>query len=105
MWKRRREQRTHVLVVLREVLVPMWYKKKACNPTSPRIRTMAKASLTTRIKPPTQPTSRGRPSIKRKGSATFVALLDIGLLIALNAMIGVGTTASTRMLLLVVIRR
>ncbi|KAK1601135.1 hypothetical protein QYE76_017516 [Lolium multiflorum] len=27
MWKRRREQRTHALVVLREVLVPMWYEE------------------------------------------------------------------------------
>src|SRR3954447_20638091 len=104
MWKIRREQRTHVLAVLKEVQVPMWYKRKTSNPTSPRIRTMTKESLRARIKPPTQPTSRGKPSIRRKGTATFVALLDIGLLIALNAMIGVGTAASLQVLLLVILR-
>ncbi|KAK1699472.1 hypothetical protein QYE76_016169 [Lolium multiflorum] len=33
---------------------------------------------------------------KKKGTAMFVALLDIGLLIAQNAMIGVGTAASRK---------
>src|SRR4051812_13672822 len=103
MWKRRREQMTHVLAVLREVIVSMLYKRKTSNPTCPRIRTMAKASLTARIKPPTQPISRGRPSIRRKGTSMFVVLLDIGLVIALNAMIGVGTAASPQIFLLVIL--
>src|SRR5215218_10937188 len=105
MWKRRREQRTHALVVLREVLVPMWYRRKTSNLTSLRIRTMEKASLTRGTKPQTQPTSRGRLLIRRKGTAMFVVLLDIGLLIAQNVMIGVGTAASPQMLLLALILR
>ncbi|KAK1609496.1 hypothetical protein QYE76_033169 [Lolium multiflorum] len=74
MWKRRREQRTHALVVLREVPVPMWYRRRTSNLTSLRIGTMEKASLTRRTKPPTQPTSKGRLLIRRKGTAMFVAL-------------------------------
>jgi hypothetical protein len=66
---------------------------------------MEKANLTRRTKPPTQPTSKGRLLIRRKGIAMFVALLDIGLLIAQNVMIGVGTAASPQMLLLVWILR
>ncbi|KAK1646123.1 hypothetical protein QYE76_063928 [Lolium multiflorum] len=74
--------------------VPMWYRRRTSNLTSLRIRTMEKASLTRRTKPPTQPTSRGRLLIRRKGIAMFVALLDIGLLIAQNVMIGVGTAVA-----------
>ncbi|KAK1665418.1 hypothetical protein QYE76_053577 [Lolium multiflorum] len=79
-----------------EVLVPMWYRRKTSNLTSLRIRTMEKASLKRRTKPPNQPTSKGRLLIRRKGTAMFVVLLDIGLLIAQNAMIGVGTAASRK---------
>jgi hypothetical protein len=83
----------------------MWYRRKTSNPTSPRIRTMEKASLTRRTKPQTQPTSRGKLLIRRKGTAMFVALLDIGLLIAQNALIGMGTAASQHLLLLALILR
>jgi len=96
MWKKRREQRirTQVLEDSREVLVPIWYRRKTSNPTSPRTRTnlKAKASLMARTRPHTQPTSR-RSLIRRKELATFVVILTIGLLAALIALTNVGTAA------------
>ena len=34
--KRRREQKTHVLGSLRELLVPTWYTRRTSSPTSPK---------------------------------------------------------------------
>ncbi|KAK1662402.1 hypothetical protein QYE76_050561 [Lolium multiflorum] len=53
-------------------------EEKTSNLTSLRIRTMEKASLTRRTKPPTQPTSKGRLLIRRKGTAMFVVLWTLG---------------------------
>ena len=61
MWKKRREQRTHVLELLREVLVPTWYRRRTPSPTrSKTIRTKlrAKASLIQRTRCHILPTSR-----------------------------------------------
>jgi hypothetical protein len=106
MWKRRREEKTHVLKVLREVLVPMWYITKSSNLTSPRTRInlMAKESLMRRISHHILPTSRRRP-IRRKEHAMFVAILDIGHLVAQTALTSVmGRAARPQMLSLAMLR-
>jgi hypothetical protein len=63
MWKRRREQKTHALKMLREVLVPMWYRTKTSNLTSQITRTklMEKENLMGRTNHHSLPISRRRP--------------------------------------------
>ena len=59
--KRRREQKTHVLGSLRELLVPTWYTRRTSSPTSPkttRTNLRGKASLMQRTSRHILPTSR-----------------------------------------------
>ena len=61
MLKRRREQKTHVLGLLRELLVPTWYTRRTSSPTSPkttRTNLRGKASLMQRTSRHILPTSR-----------------------------------------------
>src|SRR4051812_10981457 len=67
MWKRRREQRTHVLAILREVQVPMWYKGKSSNPTSPRIR-MEKGKFDGKNKASSSTNFKRKTEYKKKGN-------------------------------------
>jgi hypothetical protein len=80
-----------VLEVLREVLVPTWYRRRTSNPTSPRTRTsmMAKENLMGRTRPHSLPISKGRP-IRRKEYVTSVVILIIGLPIAKTALTSVS---------------
>ena len=93
---------------LRELLVPIWYRRKTSNPTSSRIRTglMAKESLMEKTRPHRLPTSRRRQSIRRKDPAMSVVILIIGLLAAPIALTSVHMeiVASPLMLSLVILR-
>src|SRR6266508_178967 len=97
MWKKRREQKTHVLELLREVLVPTWYRRRTSNRTSLRTRTSlrAKKSLMARTRCHNLPTSR-RKLIRRKEYVMFAVILDIGLRIILTALIGDSTGRAAR---------
>jgi hypothetical protein len=77
----------------------MLYIRKTPNPTSSRTRInlKAKKSLIEKTRPHTQPTSRGR-MIRRKGIATFVVRLIVGLLDSLIVLINVGTMIRPQML-------
>jgi hypothetical protein len=106
MWKRRREQKTHVLEVPREVLVPMWYRTKTSNLTNPITRTnlMAKESLMGRTNHHSLPTSRRRP-IRGKEHAMYMANLDTGQLVAQTALTSImGRAARPQMLSLALLR-
>jgi hypothetical protein len=106
MWKRRREQKTHVLEVLREVLVPMWYRTKTSNLTSPRTRTnlMAKESLMGRTNHHSLPTSRRR-QMRGKEHAMSVVNMDTRHLVAQTALTSImGRAARPLMLSLAMLR-
>ena len=96
-----------MLEMLKEVLVPIWYRRRTFSPTSQRTRAslMAKASLMRRIKHHSLPTSRGR-LIRRKVLAMFAVILIIGLLAAPTAMTSasMGRAARPLMLSLVILR-
>jgi hypothetical protein len=69
MLKKRREQRTHVLVAMREVLAPMWCRKRIFN----TMRTKAKG----RLSPSTK--LFGLPTLKRRRTRenAFCAVVPI----------------------------
>ena len=66
MWKKRREQRIHVLEELREDLVPIWYRRTS-SPTSSRTR----ASLMQRTSRHILPTSRRILITRRDTNLSF----------------------------------
>jgi hypothetical protein len=71
MLKKRREQRTHVLLAMREVLAPMWCRKRISNPT----RTKAKGRLSPSTRLLRLPTLRRRT----QENALCAVVLTIGL--------------------------
>src|SRR5438105_6008289 len=97
MWKKRRKQKTHVLELLREILVLTWYRRRTSNPTSLRTRTSlrAKESLMARTRRLNLPTPR-RKLIRRKESVMFAVIMDIELRIVLAALIGGSTGRAAR---------
>src|SRR3954466_2139825 len=101
MWKKKREQRTHLLEVLREDLVPMWYRSRTSSPTSSRTREslMVKQSLMGRTRLCNTRTSRRRMA-RRKVLVMCVGILIIGLLVALIAMTSVILGKAARQLML-----
>ena len=86
MWKKRREQRTHVLEELREDLVPIWYKKKNFQPHKFKNKGKfdGKEKFDGKNKA-VQHTNFKKKNDKKKG-VFHVGILIIGLLVALIAM-------------------
>jgi hypothetical protein len=74
MLKKRREQRTHVLVAIREVLAPMWCRKRISNP----IRIKAKGRLSPSIGLLRLPTLRRRRRTWKNALCAVVLIIGLG---------------------------
>src|SRR3954464_3653774 len=101
MWKRRREQKTHVLEVPREVLMPTWYRNGTSSLTSSRTKAslMTKESSMERTRPHSPPSSRRR-LIRRKMLVMCAVILVIGLLLVPTALTSASMGRVARLLML-----
>jgi hypothetical protein len=97
MLKKMRERKTHVLEVLREILVLIWYRRKTSNPKSSRTRTsmVSKKNLMGRTRPHILPNSRRR-LLRRKEYGTSLVILIIQLPIAQTALTSVCKGRATK---------